>query len=311
MPTVQEVVRFLESIGEAVGEGHPGDGSEPIQVVGPSPDQTAGPGHLAWLSPKRASREPGRVQGFAGALLLAPRDVPLAQPARGGVVVRCASPKLAFIRAVLQFFPDLSETRWPDASAGPVLDGTTIGTGSVLAAGVVIGSGVTIGDGVVIGPNSCIANCVIGTGVRIGCNCTIGLPGFGYERGADGAYWRFPHMGRVVIEDDVEIGSNTCIDRGSMGDTRIGRGSKIDNLVHIAHNVIVGDDVLLIANSMIGGSTTIEDGVWVAPSAALMNQIRIGAGAVVGLGAVVLKDVEPGAVMVGNPAKALERGKRG
>ena len=155
-----------------------------------------------------------------------------------------------------------------------------------------------------------MANCTIAAGVRIGCNCTIGLPGFGYEKDQAGAYWRFPHLGGVRIEADVEIGSNTCIDRGSLGDTVIGRGCKIDNLVHVAHNVVLGNNAVVIANTMLGGSVTIGAGAWVAPSVTIMNQATIGAGATLGLGAVVLKDVAPGQVIVGNPGKVLEKKSR-
>ena len=88
-------------------------------------------------------------------------------------------------------------------------------------------------------------------------------------------YWRFPHIGGVEIEDRVEIGSNTCIDRGSIGNTIIGSGVKIDNLVHVAHNVVIGSNSIVIANSMIGGSTCIGSGVWVAPSVSIINQICI------------------------------------
>jgi UDP-3-O-[3-hydroxymyristoyl] glucosamine N-acyltransferase len=111
----------------------------------------------------------------------------------------------------------------------------------------------------------------------------------------------------VEIEENVEIGSNTCIDRGALGNTIVRSGAKIDNLVHLAHNVVVGCNALVIANSMIGGSTVIEEGAWIAPSVSVMNQVSIGKSSILGMGAVVIKDVADGAVMVGNPAKALEK----
>jgi UDP-3-O-[3-hydroxymyristoyl] glucosamine N-acyltransferase len=144
--------------------------------------------------------------------------------------------------------------------------------------------------------------------VRIGANCSIGLPGFGYERDEDGRYWRFPHLGRVIIASDVEIGSNTCIDRGAIGDTIIERGVKIDNLVHIAHNVILKENVVVIANSMVAGSVTVDADAWISPSAAIKNKLSIGHGSVVGLGAVVIRDVAPHTTVIGNPARLLEKG---
>jgi UDP-3-O-[3-hydroxymyristoyl] glucosamine N-acyltransferase len=172
---------------------------------------------------------------------------------------------------------------------------------------VVIGPGVTIGEGSSIGPNTCIANTQIGSRVQIGANCTLGLAGYGYAKGPHGQQVAFPHIGRVVIDDDVEIGSNTCIDRGALGETRIHRGARIDNLVHVAHNVVVGADAMIIAHAMLGGSAVIGDRAWVAPAVVIMNQANIGADAVLGLGAVVVKSVAAGTTVVGNPARPLER----
>jgi UDP-3-O-[3-hydroxymyristoyl] glucosamine N-acyltransferase len=222
------------------------------------------------------------------------------------VVVPCEHPKFAFTSLVNHFFPAAVVTAWPGVDE-PAIDGSArIGSRVLLSHGVVIGSGVEIGDDVRIGPNTCVANTTIANEVTIGANCTIGLPGFGYDKSPTGEYLRFPHLGRIRIGNGVDIGSNTCIDRGSLGDTLIGDGAKIDNLVHIAHNVVLGKRVVVIANSMIGGSTTVDDDVWIAPSASLMNQVKIGSAAVLGLGSVVLKDVPADAVMVGNPARPLE-----
>jgi UDP-3-O-[3-hydroxymyristoyl] glucosamine N-acyltransferase len=181
-----------------------------------------------------------------------------------------------------------------------------------------------IGKDVFIGPNCVIGKCVIGDnssilgnnfifdGVYIGCNVVInpgtvvGSDGFGYARNESGELEKFPHLGNVIIEDYVEIGSNTCIDRGTLGNTFIGFGSKIDNLVHIAHNVIVGKHCLIIANAMIGGSTSIGDYSWVAPSASLMNGIQIGSKVTVGMGSVVTKNIPNGETWTGIPSRPLK-----
>ena len=143
--------------------------------------------------------------------------------------------------------------------------------------------------------------------VTIEHGAVIGSDGYGYSRAKDGKIEPFPHIGGVHIEDDVYIGANTCIDRGSLGDTVIGKGSKIDNLVHIAHNVIIGENVMVIANSMIAGSVNVRNNSWIAPSASILNQKSIGEGSTVGIGAVVLKDVEAKTVVSGVPARPLKQ----
>jgi len=147
-------------------------------------------------------------------------------------------------------------------------------------------------------------DCVeLGENVGIGPNCSIGFEGFGFEPDEDGTYHRFPHIGKVIIGDDVEIGANTCIDRGALGDTIIGAGTKIDNLVHVAHNVRIGKNCMIIALTCLGGGVIIEDGVYVGIGASVRNQITIGEKAFIGMGAVVVKDVDPGITVIGNPAK--------
>ena len=121
----------------------------------------------------------------------------------------------------------------------------------------------------------------------------------------DGRWIKFPQIGKLIIKNDVEIGSNTCIDRGALSDTIIGPGTKINNLCHIAHNVKIGSNVIIAALVNISGSSIIEDNVWIAPSAALRGHQRIGEGAIIGTGAIVTKNVPPGETWIGNPARKL------
>ena len=138
----------------------------------------------------------------------------------------------------------------------------------------VIHKNVSIGNNVIIGNNTVIHdNTEIGDNVVIGCNCTIGGVGFGYEKDDNGEYILIPHIGNVIIKDKVEIGSNTAIDRAVMGSTILNENVKVDNLVHIAHGVVIGKNSLVIANAMIAGSTVIGENVWVAPSSSLINKI--------------------------------------
>jgi len=169
-----------------------------------------------------------------------------------------------------------------------VVEGT-VGEGTIVQAHAWIGPLVTVGANCVIGPGAC-----------------IGQDGFGYTKQDDGSWLRKPQSHGVVIADDVHIGPNVCIDRGSYRDTKIGRGTRIDSLVHVAHNVEIGEDCLIIALSMIAGSVEIADGAYVAPCVAVREHRTIGAGAFVGLGAVVVADVADGEHVKGVPAKAFQ-----
>ena len=139
---------------------------------------------------------------------------------------------------------------------------------------------------------------------KVGPNSCIGQPGFGYRRDAIDGWWMAKEHGYgVVIGDRVEIGACSCIDRGSWRDTRIGEGTKIDNLVHVAHNVVIGRNCMLVAGCLIGGSVEIGDGAWIGLGAKINQRLKIGEGAIVGSGAVVTRDVEPRTVVAGVPAK--------
>lgn len=163
-----------------------------------------------------------------------------------------------------------------------------------------------IGEGTVIKGHCHISdNTIIGNSVLIHPGSVIGADGFGYARNEKNELEKFPHIGGVVIEDGVEIGANTCIDRGTLGNTLIKAGAKIDNLVHVAHNVTVGENAAIIANAMIGGSTAIGKNSWIAPSACLRDGINIGSDVTVGLAALVTKSIPDGEVWAGFPAKKI------
>jgi len=213
------------------------------------------------------------------------------------------NPKLTFLRIASTFFLQKVEFGiHPTATIHPE---------AVLSENCHIGPYTYIGKSS-IGENTVIyGNCYIYDQVTIGSHVTIhagtiiGADGFGYQRNEKGEFEKFPHIGGVIIKDNVEIGANTCIDKGALGNTFIDEGAKIDNLVHIAHNVRVGKHSAVIAHAMVGGSTVIDDYSWVAPCVALRDQIQIGKRTTIGMGAVVTKSVPDGETWTGSPAKPL------
>lgn len=217
------------------------------------------------------------------------------------------NPRRAFLNTVKHFFyrPDTEPLIHPSAqlhkSAAVDRDSASIGHHVVIEKDVRIGKNVRIGHNTVI-----LAGTHIGDSVSIGSNCTIGGVGFGYEKDEDGNYELIPHIGNVRIENGVEIGNNVAIDRAVLGSTHIGENVKIDNLVHIAHGVQIDRNSLIIANSMVAGSVRIGKNVWVAPSTSIIQNIKIGDDALIGMASNVLKEVEPGSVVAGNPAKKLK-----
>lgn len=183
----------------------------------------------------------------------------------------------------------------------------------------VIGKNVSIGAYSVIGRARIGDNSVLDSYVRIyddvvlGHDCVIksgaviGGEGFGFEKDEDGNRFRFPQIGSLIIGNYVEVGANSCIDRGALADTVIGDYTKINNLCHIAHNNVIGNNVCITGCVNISGSNIIDDDVWIAPNSSVRGWVHIGKGATIGMGAVVLKDVPAYETWVGNPAKKLEK----
>ena len=189
-------------------------------------------------------------------------------------------------------------------AAASVGYGTSVGAGTVIEAGAVVGERCSIGSNVTI-----YGNTVIGDNVLVKSGAVLGAMGFGYVRGEDGSYVRFPQQGRLVIEDEVEIGANTTIDRGALGETRIGRGTKIDNQVQIGHNCRIGKNVVIAAQVGISGSCVVEDGAVLAGQVGLGDHVSIGPGVILGGAAGVFpgKRLEgPGQMFMGVPAEPLK-----
>ncbi len=181
-------------------------------------------------------------------------------------------------------------------------DSAKINDGTIIYPMVYIGRDVIIGKGGIIYPNAIIMNARIGNNVILHSGCVIGSDGFGYIRD-NGKHIKMPHRGGVVIEDDVEIGANTTIDRGTTDNTIIGGGTKIDNLVQIAHNCIIGKNCIIVAQVGISGSVTIGDNTTIAGQAGISDHIRIGKEVTIAARSVVTKDIPNGMVISGFPAK--------
>jgi len=251
----------------------------------------------------------------AGAVLIADADL---LPGRNLLV--CREPYLALARALEFLYP--AERPEPGvhpsavvaddvdlgagASIGPlcsVSSGTRIGDDVIIGAGCVIGRSVDIGAGCLLHPRVVVEDrCRIGERCTLQSGTVIGADGFGYAT-VDGSHHKVPQVGIVVLEDDVELGANVCVDRAALGETRIGRGTKVDNQVQIAHNVKIGEHCLLVAQVGISGSTEIGHHTVFAGQAGAAGHLKIGSGVVAAARAAVINDVPDGLTVAGNPAR--------
>lgn len=305
MPTVKELVSYAREKGARYF------GSEniwPMDIVNARPVFIAGENDVTFVG--SSAKDPHRLIDETGACLVVINEDFHAyaaerlsrDPNRGYLVVSNA--RAMFLRVVRDFFqPPMA---YEISEYARIHKSATVGNGCHIGDFCVIGENVSIGNKTVIHSAVQIhAGARIGANVIIHSGTVIGADGFGYERNEHGQLEKFPHIGSVVIEDDVEIGANTCIDRGTLGDTHIARGAKIDNLCHISHNVRIGSHSAVIAHAMIGGSTVIGDQSWIAPSACLRDGLTIGNRVTVGLAALVTKNVPDGITVVGNPARDM------
>ena len=235
-------------------------------------------------------------------------------------VLRSTKPYVDFARAVALFIPSSAPAKGvdkmsavaPDAtigadvSIGPFVSigpGASVGARTILYPHVAIGAGAKVGDDCIIHSQASIrARAVVGNRVILHDGVVVGSEGFGYAKQADGTHLKIPQTAGVVIEDDVEIGANSTIDRPAVGETRIQAGTKIDNLVHVAHGVSVGQRVLLMAQVGISGSATIEDDVILAGQVGVAGHLRIGKGAMATAQSGIPNSVEPGEYVSGSPA---------
>jgi UDP-3-O-[3-hydroxymyristoyl] glucosamine N-acyltransferase len=303
-------------------------GSADVVLAGVNSSELAGSSELVFAEDQTSLAE--AAAGRAG-VIVARAGIAESYP-KDKCIVGADQPRLWFTRA--------AKLLKPGVAAGGVHASAVVGAGVELGREVMVGAGAIVGDGASIGTGSRIeAGAVVGECVRIGEHCRIypravlypgttlgdrvvvhagavlGADGFGYVRdAASGAYTQFPQQGTLVIEDDVEIGANSTIDRGALTETRIRRGTKIDNLVHIGHNCDIGDDVIIVALTGISGSCTVGKGAVIAGQVGIGDHAHVGPGVILGGQAGVLSGktvtndgLKPGTVLWGTPARPLRQ----
>ena len=301
----------VAQLAERIGAELAGDGSGQIITVGAV--GTAGPGDVTFVANDKHT--PLLKKSQAGAVIVGRCIEGLDRPQ---LIVKNVD--AALIEVLNLFAPKLK------APAEGIDPTAKVGQNVKIAKGVSVGACVVIDDGVEIGENSVIAagckigenskigkncrldgnvvvyhNCTIGNNVIIQANATIGSTGFGYSF-IDGSHKLIPHNGGVVIEDFVEIGAGSCVDRAKFGNTIIGAGTKIDNLVQIAHNAVIGKCCLIVSQVGVSGSCKIGNGVVLAGQVGLVDNIEIGDGTMIGAQAGVMSGTEPGEKLLGSPA---------
>lgn len=305
------MILTVAQLAERIGAELVGDGSREINAVGSvgASDENT----VTFITDGK--HIPQLEKSHVGAVIVAKRIEGLAKPQ---LIVKNVD--AALIKTLSVFAPKLK------AAAEGIDPSAKVGQNVRIAKGVSVGAGVAIDDGVEIGENSVIAsgckigensklgkncrldsnvvvyhNCTIGNNVVIQANSTIGSTGFGYSF-IDGSHKLIPHNGGVVIEDFVEIGANSCVDRAKFGNTIIGAGTKIDNLVQIAHNVVIGKCCLIAGQVGISGSCKLGDGVVLAGQVGLVDNIEIGDGVMAGAQSGITRNIAAGKKILGSPA---------
>jgi UDP-3-O-[3-hydroxymyristoyl] glucosamine N-acyltransferase len=313
------MVKKVSEIAKILGGDVEGDGS--VLIEGLADIERAQEGQLAFVRGQRYTKWMDLTQ--ASALVVFRDGPPSDKP-----VIRVDHPDLAFVKAVTLFRPEpilppsgIHETvvvghdvtLGQDASIGAyavIGDRVKIDDGVIIHPGVVIGNDCTIGSSSILYANVTVREgTTIGKNVIIHCGTVIGSDGFGYVQD-QGAHHKIPQIGRVVIEDDVEIGANAAVDRATLGETRIKQGTKLDNLIHVAHNVTVGQNVIMAGQVGVSGSTEIGDGVMIAGQVGFVDHIKVGSNTMIGAQSGVSKSLPADSIYLGSPARPISEEKR-
>jgi UDP-3-O-[3-hydroxymyristoyl] glucosamine N-acyltransferase len=320
------MTRTVGELAEYLGARLEADTDPSREINGVGGIESAGPGQLTFLAD---SRYAAHLKTTGATAVLVPTTGILDLAVKPGVAILAHdNPQHAFLKAMQLFHPPAPPPEpGVDRSAcighkvqlgnrvhvGPncvIEDEVILGDGAVILAGSFVGEKSRIGRDSEIGPNvTVMSGCTLGDRVRIHPGTVIGADGFGFTL-IDGKYEKIPQLGGVTIGDDVEIGACCTVDRAAMDQTVIGRGTKIDNLVMIAHNVQIGEDCIIVSQAGIAGSTKIGDNVTLAAQTGLVGHIEIGAGAIVMAQSGVAKSVPPGSIVLGSPAREAGQEKR-
>lgn len=312
----------LHVLAEATGSEFAGDVGPDLEIEDIRPLDAATKGHLSFLD--NTKYLPLLAKTSASACLVAPKYAEKVPDGTVGLVT--PDPYRGFAKALTLFYPDaLKPKAAPDGAGGSsgnihpsaILESEVsveagavigpearIGQGTTIAAGSVIGYRVHIGRDCYIGPNATLTHTLMGNRVVVHAGVATGQDGFGFALGPAG-HLKVPQIGRVIIQDDVEIGANSTIDRGALRDTIVGEGTKIDNLVQIGHNVIIGRHCVIVSQTGISGSSELGDFVALGGQVGVVGHVKIGAGAQIAGSSNVRGHVPPGARWGGTPAKPI------
>jgi UDP-3-O-[3-hydroxymyristoyl] glucosamine N-acyltransferase len=318
----------LRQIAEHVGATllDDGAGARPIEDVRPL--RTAGPSHLSFFDNRRYAEQLTATD--AGACIVGKGDA--RRVPSSAAVLTAPAPYTAFAMALQLFYADALRSKAAAEAVGAnsalvhpsahldegvtVEPGAVIGreavisSGTTVAAGAVVGYRVVLGRDCYVGAGASLTHAVVGDRVIVHAGARIGQDGFGFAMGGANGCLKVPQIGCVEIGDDVEIGANTTIDRGTLADTVIGEGTKIDNLVQIAHNVVIGRHCIIVAQSGIAGSAELGDYVVMGAKSGVIGHVKVGHGAQIAGMAHVKDDVPPGAKMGGTPARPFKEWAR-
>jgi UDP-3-O-[3-hydroxymyristoyl] glucosamine N-acyltransferase len=278
-----------------------GDGS--IQITSVAPLDTAHAGQVSFLSNRKYA---SHIETTRASAVIVSSKISSDRVA----LLKTRDPYYAFMQAVVLLHGHRKHPHdgiHPGAHVDPT---ATIGDGTIIYPGVFVGPRVTIGRDCILYPNVVIYDdTMIGDRVIIHANCTIGVDGFGFAT-HDGVHHKIPQVGRVVIEDDVEIGGNCAISRGALDETRIGRGTKIDSLVVIGHGATVGEHGLLVAQTGIAGSTTLGHHVTTGGQVGIAGHLKIGNQVTIAATSGVMSDIEDKQIFMGAPAMPATHARR-